>query len=61
MADIDINVEGDISPEAAENGRLRRRMRDLVGADVAVRNEPRVIRKALEGLEPNRRHRRRRS
>ena len=122
MADVDINVEGDISPEAAEDARrrlaslqedaglpfmggrltlrhvregrtrwpyvadarvifdgrnfaahtagrtpgeaieqaeerLRRRLRDLVGADVAKRNEPRVIQRALEDLEPDRNHR----
>ena len=122
MADVDINIEGDISREAAEDARrrlaslqqysdlpfmggrltlrhvqqgrtrwpyvadarvifdgrmfaahtagrtpeeaieqaeerLRRRLRDLVGADVALRNEPRAIEKALEDLEPDRRHR----
>jgi hypothetical protein len=34
--------------EAAE--RLRRQLRRIVGAEVALRNEPRVIRKALESL-----------
>jgi sigma 54 modulation/S30EA-like ribosomal protein len=122
MADVDINVEGDLSPEAAEDARrrlaslqqdadlpfmggrltlrhvregrtrwpyvadarvifdgrnfaahtagrtpeeaieqaeerLRRRLRDLVGAAVARRNEPRVLQKALEDLEPDRQHR----
>jgi hypothetical protein len=33
---------------AAES--LRRRLRDMVGADVATRNEPRVIRRQLESL-----------
>ena len=42
--------------EQAEE-RLRRRLRDLVGADIALRNEPRSIQRALEDLQPDRDHR----
>ena len=37
--------------------RLRRRLRDLVGADIALRNEPRSIQRALDDLPPDRRYR----
>jgi ribosome-associated translation inhibitor RaiA len=37
--------------------RLRRQLRRVVGADVAQRNEPAMIRRALEDLEHDRRHR----
>jgi len=42
--------------EAAAD-RLRRQLLRIKGADVALRNEPRVIRKALESLEPDPEHR----
>jgi ribosome-associated translation inhibitor RaiA len=34
--------------------RLRRQLRRVVGADVALRNEPRTIERALEDLDPDR-------
>jgi ribosome-associated translation inhibitor RaiA len=53
------HVAGRSVEEAGEAAadRLRRQIRRLIGADVAQRNEPAVIQRALEDLDPDRRHR----
>ncbi len=53
------HTAGRTPEEAVEQAeeRLRRRLRDLVGADIALRNEPRSIQRALEDLQPDRDYR----
>jgi ribosome-associated translation inhibitor RaiA len=68
VADASMVVDGRLiaahatgrSPTAAADevaDRLRRQLTRISDADVALRNEPRVIRKALEDLEHDRDHR----
>jgi ribosome-associated translation inhibitor RaiA len=61
VADASVEVNGrvlhaHVAAEAADRAareaadRIRRQLRRVVGRDVALRNEPRVIREALDGL-----------